>query len=346
MNIDRPNTEKYFADIEFEQNVAEIIRLQDEYQKKQQKKSDQLFNACITQSPDAHSIGSRHLDINDSDKYPPSKRTYNPRLSHKPAWVDSITTSLYSSMSSQPGLPSAESHSKRAAYDEDVPFNGRIITEELINKACGALNTIEQQQIKEDTKFESTPMPDTSLEFYWKDNASKRTRSIELYLNPRDLMTTAEFEATTPNQRNFVSIPAEQVDMASKRYSVDGLLTPEETFDVMADTPPKQQSRPSFTGSVSSTATLNTIHLTADDTQSHLDNYTVIADSIELDEVELHMLHKTLSKQLYVERIQHRKSQGQGPIETDCNIREQHQCHEERHKNDKRRQSRASCVVL
>ena len=333
MNIDRPNrpTEKYFADIEFEQKVAEIIRLQDEYQKKQQKKSDQLFNACITQSPDEHSIGSRHLDSNDSDKYPPSKRTYNPRLSHKPAWVDSITMSLYSRMSSQPGLPSAE----------DAPSNGRIITEELINKACGALNTIEQQQIKKDTKFESTPTPDTSLEFYWKDNASKQPHSIELYLNPRDLMTTAEFEATTPKQQKFVSIPAEQVDMASKRYSVDGLLTPEETFDVMADTPPKQQSRPSFIGSVSSTATLNLIHLTADDTQSQLDNYTVIADSIELDEVELHMRHKTLSKQLYVERIQHRKSQGQGPIETDCNIREQHQCHEERYKNDKRRQSRA-----
>ena len=110
MNIDRPSrpTEKYFADIEFEQKVAEIIRLQDEYQ----KKSDQLFNACMTQSPDEHSIGSRRLEINESDKYPPSKRTYNPRLSHKPAWVDSITTSLYSSMSSQPGLPSAESHLK------------------------------------------------------------------------------------------------------------------------------------------------------------------------------------------------------------------------------------------
>ena len=230
-------------------------------------------------------------------------------------------------MSSQPGLPSAESHSKRAAYDEDAPFNGRIITEELINKACGALNTIEQQQIKEATKFESTPTPDTS--FTWTQEICWHRLSL-----------------TQPRPNNeILSIPAEQVDMASKRYSVDGLLTPEETFDVMADTPPKQQSRPSFTGSVSSTATLNTIHLTADDTQSHLDNYTVIADSIELDEVELHMLHKTLSKQLYVERIQHRKSQGQGPIETDCNIREQHQCHEERYKNDKRRQSRAGCVV-
>ena len=49
MNIDRPNTEKYFADIEFEQKVAKIIRLQDEYQKKQQKKHNLRMNTVLVQ---------------------------------------------------------------------------------------------------------------------------------------------------------------------------------------------------------------------------------------------------------------------------------------------------------
>lgn len=300
---------KHQAEIEFKQKVAEILKLQDDYQRKQQKDKEQSaeYLEFVNIKSEAD-LGSQQCEDSDSDQYPPSK-PYNIACGSTLAWVDSLTSSLNSSMNSQckgPG-PVAESCTSHSTQEEEeVSFQGRILTEELVTK----VSTEKQNCIIGDNPRLSFRGSDNS-----GNNTSKEDKyldkpdSLELVLNPRTLMSTnvsTTSKSKESDQSNDATKQRATFNTDSNGGMLGYILTPEETHDLIEHLqaitrPQAEETTPICVTGSASISTINTLHLTADDTDSWVDEKTGTACSFENDD-ELNALHKTLRYQLDIER--------------------------------------------
>ncbi|KAF6029208.1 hypothetical protein EB796_012487 [Bugula neritina] len=124
------------------EGYAKILKLQQEYREqleKQEKREREIGDEPINSSEDLDSEGWE-------SEYPP---TYNFHLNSKLSWVNSITSSLNSSFTSQTKLIADPTRSGGNSPGVDVlemEVEGRIKTEQLMAKVNEALNAIKQNE--------------------------------------------------------------------------------------------------------------------------------------------------------------------------------------------------------
>lgn len=219
-----------------EEMVAEILRLQDEYQR-----TVDLENRAETVSSGESNESSTNFAYHDdeSDLYPPSKASNisnNPKL----AWVDSLASSLNSSMTSQSQLVMAEVGDEAAA--DDITFQSRILTEVLgqmsnskaedIGKLSSVTST-DKKDLPEEENAEIDNKVETTLNSYAavKDPETSSSTCKTTSTLPKSCNNNDESSAATKLELNGSELRCKKGNKDCT--DIAELLTPEETIDLM-----------------------------------------------------------------------------------------------------------------
>lgn len=281
---------KKLAESRQEGRLAEILRLQEDFQK--QKESVEIVQHKIEdENIAANSVGNEEeTTAHDSDSEQSSEGGYPSSIGNghsRFSWIESITSSLNSSFTSQSRLITDISHS------EELKVEGRIKTEELVLKVHEALKQIQQKPLQKTEQSQ-------------KHEQNKRNCRLEL---PDNKMALAQTPPAAPGDKAGILSGLKKLSSNLKRSNDNpDPAAEEETFtrreanvhpppaiDTAADTGPNVSPRPT----AMSFNTNDELERSPGDLQSSPGDLENSPGDLENspDDLELQILQQTLHQQ-------------------------------------------------